>query len=83
MEDGIVKQLDQIGGIVIECSLCYKCMQNNSDYVNSPSMSNGCKKKNCLLSIQNHGDRCLAYPQDSHIFLIDTDVSKIKQLPNF
>ena len=83
MEDGIVKQLDQIGSVVIECSLVHKCIANNPDYANATLIGNGCRKKNCLLSVQNHGERCLAYPQDSNMFLIDTDQSRIKQLPTF
>jgi hypothetical protein len=81
MVDAVVKQLDQFGGIVIECSSAFQCKCNNPDYKNALSIGNGCTKKNCQLSVQNHGDRCLAYPEDSNVFLIDTDTSKIKQLP--
>ena len=81
MNDGVVKQLDQIGGIVVECSLSNQCMDCNPDYASAANIGNGCRRKNCLLSVQNHGERCLAYPQDSSLFLIDADMAKIKRLP--
>jgi hypothetical protein len=79
--DGVVRQLDQIGGIVIECSVAKLCEQHNANYSSAKSLSNGCKEKDCLLSVENHGERCMAYPEDSNMFLIDKNVANIKQLP--
>jgi hypothetical protein len=73
--DAIVTQLDSIGSKVIKCTAVQECMRQNLDV---PPCS---ETKKCLLSV-NHGDRCLAYPQDSNVFLIDTDINKIKQIPN-
>jgi hypothetical protein len=80
--DGIVKQLDQFGGIVIECSCVTECMKANQDLTQAPYSSNTqCGRvKQCQLSV-NHGDRCLAYPQDSSSWLIDSDPTKIKGIP--
>lgn len=73
--DAIVKQLDSIGGIVIECTAVNECMKTNTE------CAAGAQRKKCLLSV-DHGCRCLAYPHDSNVFLIDTDTSKIKQIPS-
>lgn len=73
--DAVVEQLDGAGSIVIRCSACTQCKTNNPDY--KPWST-----KKCLLSVQDHGTRCHAYPEDQHVFLIDSDQSKIKQLPN-
>jgi hypothetical protein len=77
---GIVKQLDSIGGIVIECSCVTECMAQNQDL--SQSQTNCmCKVKKCLLSGNpDHGNRCAAYPMDSTTWLIDDDPTKIKQI---
>lgn len=79
--EGVVKQLDQFGGIVIECSCVSECMKVNPDISQSPVIG-VCRKKNCILTGNpDHGNRCLAYPQDSTSWLIDSDPSNIKQLP--
>lgn len=81
--DGIVRQLDQFGGIVIECSCVCECMKSNQDLTNAKqSTYNGVGKvKQCLLTGNpEHGNRCLACPQDSTTWLIDSDSNKIKQI---
>jgi hypothetical protein len=84
---GIVRQLTN--GIVIECSLHGKCMMNNPEVANNCSIEtasklqgtpNGTWKKTCLLSVKDHGDRCLAYPNETEVWLIDDDTSKIQQI---
>jgi hypothetical protein len=79
--DGVVRQIDQLGGIVISCTAVCQCMLTNVNYEKASFNTNGCRKKSCLLSVSNHGDRCLAYPQDTNVFIIDADVMKTKQIP--
>lgn len=85
MIDGIVRQLGN--GVVIECSALCECIKNNPDVIKAyengtglVSTSYGCWKKNCQLSVTDHGDRCSAYPKDTSTWLIDVDVNKIKQI---
>jgi hypothetical protein len=78
MVDGIVKQLRS--GVVIECSAVEECMKANTGVQNVLN-SNGCIKRNCVLSVSEHGDRCSAYPCDTTTWLIDIDTSRIKQIP--
>lgn len=81
--DGIVKQLDQFGGVVIECSCVTECMKTNQDLTQAQqSTYQGVSKiKQCQLTGNpEHGNRCLAYPQDSTTWLIDSDTMKIKQI---
>lgn len=71
--EGIVKQ--NSGG-VFECSCMEICRakaikENRLNY--SP--------KSCLLSV-NHGDRCLAYPEDNTTWLITEDQSQVRQIQN-
>lgn len=80
--DGIVKQLDSLGGIVIECSCVTECMNQNKDIsILLRDNFTGRILKQCLLSVSEHGSRCMAYPQDSTTWIIDSDITKIKQIP--
>jgi len=83
MIDAIVRQIDGIGGVVIQCSCVTECMKANPDLSQAKqSWYAGCGKiKNCLLSVPNHGERCMAYPQDTTTWLIHSDVNKIQQIP--
>jgi hypothetical protein len=87
MVDGIVRQLTS--GVVIECSAVCECMKNNPELVKAYDegtgagvtwMPNGCRKKNCQLSVPDHGDRCMAWPKDTSTWVIDVDVNKIKEI---
>lgn len=69
--DGVVRQTHS--GQVLHCTLADKCFKENG-------CINKGNQKTCLLSV-NHGDRCVAWEVDVTKWLIDTDVSKIKQLP--
>jgi hypothetical protein len=82
--DGIVKQLDQFNGVVIECSCVTECMKANQDLSQAQrSTYQGVYKvKQCQLTGNpEHGNRCLAYPNDSSTWLIDSDPTKIKGIP--
>jgi hypothetical protein len=82
--DGYVRQLDGIGGVVIECSCVAACMKSNPDLsAAQQSTYPGCGKvKKCqLVGNPDHGNRCAAYPQDTTTWFIDSDSSKIKQIP--
>jgi hypothetical protein len=77
----IVKQLDN--GIVVDCTACNECMSKNQDVVNGTNLittSNGTWKKQCLLSVPEHGERCKAYHNELAIWLIDENVNNIKQI---
>jgi hypothetical protein len=75
--DGIVRQLDN--GTIIECSAVHVCMANNPQIkVNEVSCN-----KNCMLSVKDHGTRCRAYPQDTSVWIIDDDMTKIKGIPTW
>ena len=89
MVTGIVRQLNS--GLVVECSAVEECMKNNPEIVSayengtlstvtSTNSSYGCWKKNCQLSVPNHGERCMAYPKDTTKWEINTDVSQVKQI---
>jgi hypothetical protein len=76
--DGIVRQT--MGGIVVDCTCVAQCMKANPEARPASCVPGGSGKKDCQLSV-DHGDRCLAYPNDTTTWLIDTDTSKIKQIP--
>jgi hypothetical protein len=69
--DGVVRQTS--GGMVMQCTNAQRCFLENGGTPKG-------KDRTCLLSV-NHGDRCQAWESDGFKYLIDTDVSKIKQLP--
>lgn len=69
--DGVVRQTSE--GTVMQCSCSQKCFLDNG------GMSKG-SERICLLSV-NHGDRCHAWDSDGFKWLIDSDPTKIKQLP--
>jgi hypothetical protein len=69
--DGVVRQTN--GGMVMNCSNAQKCFFENGGIPKG-------KERVCLLSV-NHGDRCQAWESDGLKWLIDTDTTKIKQLP--
>lgn len=75
---GVVRQT--IGGIVVECSLATECLAQNPGIVGGSCVPGGSGKKKCLLSVEDHGGRCLAYPQDTYIWMIHEDPSKITQI---
>jgi hypothetical protein len=69
--DGVVRQTSE--GMVMQCSCSQRCfIENGSVQVGSQRI--------CLLSV-NHGDRCRAWETDGYKWLIDSEPSKIKQLP--
>lgn len=80
MIDAIVKQLPN--GVVVECSAVFECIKANPQPANSYISYNGvtCSSKNCILSVPEHGNRCMAHPKDTSTWLIDSDTSKIKQI---
>jgi hypothetical protein len=75
--DGVVRQT--ISGIVVDCTCASQCMKINPDVRPGSCVPGGSAKKNCQLSV-DHGGRCIAYPDDTTSWLIDTDTSKIKQI---
>lgn len=64
--DGCVSQLNS-NGIVVSCTANTMCQKQGT--------------KKCLLSV-DHASRCQAWDIDKAHWLIDTDQTKIKQLPN-
>lgn len=88
MIDGIVRQTAD--GVVIECSALCECMKNNPDVIKGydnhaegltdSGLGNGCWKKQCQLSVPDHGNRCKAWPKDTSTWVIDIDTSKIKEI---
>ena len=81
---GIVKQLDGIGGVVVECSCATECMAANPDLSQAPfsAYAGAGKKRNCILTGNpDHGNRCAAYPADSTVWIIDENPANIKQIP--
>ena len=76
---GVVRQLDGIGGVVIECSCVTECMKANSDLsLAAQSTYAGCYKvKQCILTGNpDHGNRCATYPQDTTTWFIAEDNAK-------
>jgi hypothetical protein len=69
--DGVVRQTSE--GNVMQCSCSQRC------FIENGSVPKGSDRK-CLLSV-NHGDRCRAWETDGYKWLIDSDPTKIKQLP--
>jgi hypothetical protein len=76
-KDAVVRQTP--AGIVVDCTAMSECLQQNPGKVGGSCIPGGSDHKTCLLSV-DHGGRCLAYPQDTQIWLIDQDTSKIKQI---
>jgi hypothetical protein len=73
--EGIVTQTGD--GKVIKCSAMSICRANNTMI-----KENEIKTKRCQLNV-DHGDRCLAYPQDTSTWLISEDPNQIRQIPTF
>ncbi len=81
---GTVRQLDGIGGVVVECSCVTECMKNNPDLSQTPNSTypGAGKVRKCILAGNpDHGNRCAAYPQDTTSWLIDDNPANIKQIP--
>jgi hypothetical protein len=81
---GVVRQLDGIGGVVVECSCVTECMRNNPDLSQAPNSTypRAGKVRKCILTGNpDHGNRCAAYPQDTTSWLIDDNPENIKQIP--
>jgi hypothetical protein len=82
---GIVRQLDGIGGVVVECSCVAECMKANPDLLASPCSTypGAGKVKKCILTGNpDHGNRCAAYPQDTTTWYIAEDNAKDgRQIP--
>lgn len=74
---GIVKQLES--GVVVECSLSDICEKNQAEppCVVTP---HGTRRKACMLSINDHGERCSAHKVDSSVWLIHENPAYIAQL---
>jgi hypothetical protein len=80
---GIVKQLDGIGGVVVECSRAVECMAANPDLSQAPCSTYpgaGRVRKCILTGNPDHGNRCAAYPQDTTSWIIDENPQNIKQI---
>lgn len=70
---GIVKQLNDANGTVIECSAANKCKEANAG-----DQAIQCPKK-CLLAV-DHGARCKAWNNEQSTWLIDPEITRIQQL---
>ena len=73
MFDAMVKQLNDGIGTVFECSASKRCIDANNASQSMPA------NKTCQLSV-DHSARCIAYPAEQSIWLIDTDTTRIKPL---
>lgn len=79
--DGVVRQLDGVGGVVVDCTCVNECMKNNPD-ISTSGVIGICRIKKCILTGNpDHGNRCMAYPQDTTTWLIHSDSNKIQQIP--
>jgi hypothetical protein len=70
---GIVKQLNDAYGTVVECTASERCKTQNGGDQSIP-----CPKK-CLLAV-DHGSRCKAWDNEQSTWLIDPDFTRIQQL---